>query len=232
MPDLNHIYQSEAERYHALVSREDYQHNLLPAILTIDSFKGKTVLELGAGTGRLSGLITPFAEKLIAGDISHHMLAFAKIQLGYLPQRNWGLSLESHLALPFASSSADIILAGWSFCYAAIHIDENWRGSLETALTEAERILKPGGKLILIESLGTGVEQPKAPDVLVKYLDYLNTHGFESAWVRTDYCFADKAEAEQLTRFFFGNDPMPMQATDEGVIVPECTGLWWKTVNK
>jgi len=228
MPDLKLIYQSEAERYHALVSREDYQNNLLPAILAVDSLSGKTVIELGAGTGRVSCLVAPLVSKLIAADISHHMLAFAKKQLEYLPYKNWTLSLESHLALPFASDSADIVLAGWSFCYAAIHIGENWQESLEIALAEAERVLTPSGKLILIESLGTGVEQPKPPDVLVKYLDYLNTHGFESAWVRTDYCFKDKNEAEQLTHFFFGDDPMPMQVTDGGVIVPECTGLWWK----
>lgn len=228
MSDLSHIYQSEAERYHALVSREDYQHNLLPAILAIDSLRSKTVIELGAGTGRISVLIAPLVDKLIAGDISHHMLASAKNQLESLPRRNWGLSLESHLSLPFASSSADVILAGWSFCYTAIHFGEKWQESLETALAEAERVLKPGGKLILIESLGTGVERPQAPDVLATYLDYLNTRGFEAAWIRTDYRFKNKEEAEGLTRFFFGDDPMPMQVTDGGVIVPECTGLWWK----
>ncbi len=228
MPDLSHIYKSEAERYHALVSREDYQHNLLPAIMAIDSLIGKRVIELGAGTGRVSRLIAPLIDQLLAGDISHHMLAFAKKQLEGLPQMNWGLSLESHLALPFASDTADVILAGWSFCYAAIHIGENWRASLERALAEAKRVLKPVGKLILIESLGTGFERPHAPDVLVEYLDYLNTHGFESTWVRTDYYFNNKTEANQLTRFFFGVDPMPMQFTEAGVIVPECTGLWWK----
>jgi len=231
MPDLKQIYQSEAECYHVLVSREDYQHNLLPAILEVDSLVGKTVIELGAGTGRMSVLIAPIVHQLIAADISHHMLVFAKNQLESLPQRNWGLSLESHLSLPFTSNSADVIIAGWSFCYAAIHIGENWQMSLKKALAEVGRVLRPSGKLILIESLGTGVEQPKAPDVLVEYLDYLNTHGFESAWVRTDYCFKDKNEAEQLTRFFFGDEPMPMQITDESVIVPECTGLWWKKIN-
>ncbi|MFU8827453.1 MAG: class I SAM-dependent methyltransferase, partial [Brevefilum sp.] len=59
MPELTTIYASEAERYHALVKREDYQDNLLPAIQSIDSMTGKDVLELGAGTARVSCLVAP-----------------------------------------------------------------------------------------------------------------------------------------------------------------------------
>ena len=92
------------------------------------------------------------------------------------------------------------------------------------------RVLSPGGKLILIYSLGTGYETPHPPDVLVHYLAYLDAHGFASSWVRTDYCFKDREEAKDLTTFFFGEDPLPMWETAIGVIVPECTGLWWKSL--
>jgi hypothetical protein len=37
-------------------------------------------------------------------------------------------------------------------------------------------------------------------------------------------------EAEELTRFFFG-DELANRIKNEGLlIVPECTGIWWKTV--
>jgi ubiquinone/menaquinone biosynthesis C-methylase UbiE len=229
LPDLKRIYQSAAERYQALVGREDYEDNLLPAILAIDPLRDKDVIELGSGTGRVSCLIAPIVRTLVASDISYHMLAFGKQRLAELDLDNWHLSLESHRSLPFARDAADVIIAGWSFCYAALDAGEGWQPALEEALAEVERILRPGGKLILIESLGTGLESSKAPDVLMDYLAYLDTHGFESNWVRTDYRFKDKAEADDLTTFFFGDLPMPMWETDAGVIVPECTGLWWKT---
>ena len=229
MSELKEIYRSRARRYQVLVSREDYQGNLLPAILAVDPLEGKDVIELGAGTARVSCLIAPYAGRLVAADISHHLLAFGKKRLEALPIANWHLTLESHMALPFASRSADVVLSGWSFCYAALDAEEAWIPALEQALSGVQRLLRPGGKLILIESLGTGFETPHRPDVLVKYLDYLDTHGFDSTWVRTDYCFADEAEAKDLITFFFGDAPMPMWQAEDGVIVPECTGLWWKT---
>ena len=229
MPELKEIYRSYADRYQALVGREDYKGNLLPAIQGIDSLAGKDVIELGAGTGRVSCLIAPIVRRLVAADISHHMLLLGKRRLGELELFHCHYSLESHRWLPFAEASADVIIAGWSFCYAAIDAGEAWQPALEEALSEVERVLRPGGRLILIESLGTGFTSPNRPEVLVDYLAYLDAHGFDSTWIRTDYCFVDTAEAKDLTGFFFGEAPMPMWEIDSGVIVPECTGLWWKS---
>jgi ubiquinone/menaquinone biosynthesis C-methylase UbiE len=228
LADHKDIYGSEAQKYQALVSREDYQGNLLPSILAIDPLHGKDVLELGAGTGRITCQVAPLVQKITASDVSHHMLRIGKICLTALGFNNWFLSLESHTALPFMSDSADVIIAGWSFCYAAIDAGENWQSGLEKALSEAGRVLRPGGKLILIESLGTGFESPHRPEVLRDYLDYLDKDGFASKRIRTDYRFKDFEEACDLTSFFFGDNPLSMWEGENGVIVPECTGLWWK----
>lgn len=228
MPDHKDIYSTEALKYQALVSREDYQGNLLPSILAIDPLRGKNVLELGAGTGRITCQIAPLARKITASDISHHMLGIGRACLASLGLANWYCSLESHTTLPFMNDCADVIIAGWSFCYAAIGAVDNWQGGLEKALSETARVLRPGGKLILIESLGTGFESPNRPDVLKNYLEYLDKDGFSSTWIRTDYLFTDFEEARELTSFFFGEDPLPMWEGENGVIIPECTGLWWK----
>lgn len=230
LSDHKQIYGSEAQKYQALVSREDYQGNLLPEILRIDTLQEKHVVELGAGTGRITCQVAPFVNRLIACDISHHMLTLAKDNLNFLGLDNWSLSLESHTALPFKNDCADVIIAGWSFCYAAIDAGENWQAGLEVALSEAARVLQPGGTLILIESLGTGYEAPHRPERLKNYLGYLDDHGFESSWIRTDYKFKDFSEAKMLTEFFFGENPLPMWAGENAVIVPECTGMWWKSI--
>jgi ubiquinone/menaquinone biosynthesis C-methylase UbiE len=230
VPDSKYIYQNAAKRYQALVGREDYENNLLPALLSIDPLAGKNVIELGAGTGRVSRLIVPLVHRLVASDHSLHMLQVGRKRLSETQLTNWYLSLESHLTLPFATNAADVIIAGWSFCYAALDAGAAWQPALEKALLSAERVIRPGGKLILIESLGTGFTTPHTPEVLTAYLDYLNSDGFKSKWIHTDYCFKDRSEAEELTKFFFGDAPMPMWETQTGVIVPECTGLWWKQI--
>ena len=77
MPDYQEIYAQHADQYDQLVSREDYQHNILPALQEIRSLAGLSVVELGAGTGRLSCMLAPLARSLHLLDASQHMLDVA-----------------------------------------------------------------------------------------------------------------------------------------------------------
>jgi len=39
-------------------------------------------------------------------------------------------------------------------------------------------------------------------------------------------------EALDLTRFFFGTDPVnAINTSSDGTVLPECTGIWWKSAN-
>jgi hypothetical protein len=38
----------------------------------------------------------------------------------------------------------------------------------------------------------------------------------------------DHAEAEQLTRFFFGDELADQVAFNNIVALPECAGVWWR----
>jgi len=218
-----------AKTYQALVAREDYEQNLLPAIQKITSLNDKDILELGIGTGRVSCLLAPYPSSLIGTDLSYPMLSKGKIDLQKSGLENCYLSLAAHQALPFLNNRFDIVISGWSFHSVALDSKKKWQSALDTALSEVARVLRPGCKVILIESLGTGFKTPRPPAVLVDYLDGLEAHGFNASWIRTDFCFKDKAEAQDLTTFFFEDAPMPMWETKVGVVVPECTGLWWKT---
>jgi hypothetical protein len=95
-----------------------------------------------------------------------------------------------------------------------------------------KRVLRPGGAIIILETLGTGRETPQPPaPALAAYYDWLeNEHGFNHTWIRTDYRFASVDEAEALTRFFFGDNLAGRIRRDNLTILPECTGIWWRTV--
>jgi hypothetical protein len=59
---------------------------------------------------------------------------------------------------------------------------------------------------------------------------WLDANGFDSKWVRTDYKFDSIEEAIELSRFFFGDELGDRVERHHWVILPECTGVWWRRI--
>ncbi|MCF2938092.1 methyltransferase type 11 [Paenibacillus alkaliterrae] len=90
------------------------------------------------------------------------------------------------------------------------------------------RVLRPGGMIIIFETMGTGYETPNPPEFLKPYYDELvQEYGFSHKWIRTDYQFDNTLQAEQLTRFFFSDELADRVASRKLVQLPECAGVWW-----
>ena len=225
MTDHHSIYNEEAVNYEKLVSREDYQGNLLKAIQEVLPLQGIDVVETGAGTGRVTRLLVPYVNFVSSFDSSEHMLHLAEDSLSAGGWHNWRTGVADHRSLPVVDASADLCISGWSICYLVDWNRGVWQQEVDKALAELERILKPGGTLILIETQGTGFTEPHAPDHLMGYYQYLKDHGFNSKWFRTDYRFDSEQDARESARFFFGEE---MVQKIKGVFLPECTGMWWK----
>lgn len=228
MAEHQDIYQASATQYEQLVSREDYLGHLLPAIQKIVSLQDLNVVELGAGTGRVTRLLAPQVCSIHAFDASAHMLSRAAASLKAGGRRNWRTTVADHRALPVPAQSADLAISGWSICYLVSWNPADWEPQVHQALAEMRRILRPGGTTLLIETLGTGFTAPHPPDHLQGYYHFLQQQGFSSTWIRTDYRFRDPQEAYDCTRFFFGEDLAEPFKSSQQVILPECTGLWWK----
>ncbi len=227
-PDHHEIYGTQAQQYDLLVKREDYQQNLEKALAHIIPRDGLTLVELGAGTGRLTRMLAPRSKWIYAFDNSRHMLDTARKTLQNNDMQNWNLTVCDHRHLPVRSGLADAAISGWSVCYLVEGDPDTWRGELGKVLMEMQRVIHPGGMIILIETLGTGYENPQPPERLVPYYQYIESAGFKHTWIRTDYRFEDLAEAEELTRFFFGEAMLERIVQDKGeIVLPECTGIWW-----
>ena len=95
-----------------------------------------------------------------------------------------------------------------------------------------QRVLRLGGTIIIVETLGTGFTEPTPPaDWFAAYYAFLeNDLGFQSTWVRTDYQFASLDEAVELLSFFWDDEFGEMARRHNWIITPECTGIWWKQV--
>ena len=135
------------------------------------------VADLGAGEGTLSQLIAQRAKKVIAIDNSKKMVEFGQ----QLAQENKLPNLEYRLgdieAPPIDDSSVDLAI----FSQALHHAEQPAK-----ALAEAHRILKPGGRLIVLDLLQHSFE--KARELYydtwlgfseVELADMLSSNGFQ-----------------------------------------------------
>ena len=230
MPSEKEVYDSHADQYELLILREDYQNNIPNEINKIIPVEGLNIVDLGAGTGRLTRILADKGQRLAACDASHHMLAQANEVLTTKNISNVLLCAANMRCTPFTSHTADLVIAGWSFCYLAVWGGENWQMEVDKGLAEVRRLLKPGGVMIILENYGTGFESPNPPPHLNAYFEYLKQMGFSSSWFRTDYQFASFDEALALSGFFFGEEYAAKVRNNNWTILPECTGIYWLKV--
>lgn len=116
------------------------------------------VLEVGVGTGLNFPFYTDCCAEILGIDISSGMLAQAK-ERASLCKAPVGLEIMDVQDLPLDSDSFDSVLAAFVFCTVPNPLQ---------GLRECRRVLKPGGKLILLEHTGSG------NGALRQLMDWLN----------------------------------------------------------
>jgi hypothetical protein len=99
-------------------------------------------------------------------------------------------------------------------------------------LVSARKVLKPKGRLILLETMGTATDGPQAPlPELALFYELLQERlGFKHEVITTDYQFASTKEAETVMGFFFGEEMASKVREIGSGKVPEWTGVWWASV--
>ncbi|MGD2088230.1 MAG: class I SAM-dependent methyltransferase [Candidatus Aminicenantes bacterium] len=229
------IYQEQADEYDRLIHAEDFKGRLLPTIESIQALKSLRVVEVGVGTGRISRLLVRGGVRSICGvDSSPAML---KVAYQHLKQCappgsgcSWQLVVGTASHLPVSRRKVDLVIAGWVFGHLMLWRPNDWQECIEAALTEMDRVIVVGAAQIIIESLGTGVEQPVSPSELHEaYYNNLETvYGFQRIVIRTDYRFESSQEAAQLCQFFFGENLAKHIRQRGWTRVPEWTGIWWR----
>jgi ubiquinone/menaquinone biosynthesis C-methylase UbiE len=226
------IYRTDPERYDRLVSREDQRGRIFEALMEIAPYAGFICADIGAGTGRMTRQLALLAQHVYSFDIEASMLQVAEQSLSESGLTNWQLAQADSASLPLFDNTVDLAVEGWSFGHTMTWHPDTWQQRIRQMIGEMQRITRPGGTIILLETMGTNTRQPEAPAESLKtlYQWWEDEFGFDYRWIRTDYQFESMQEADELLRFFFG-DEMADAVQDSGrEIVPECTGIWWKTV--
>lgn len=130
------------DRLRALHAADEAVEKAARDMLAPPSGKFSRFVDLGVGTGRMLELFTDRFEQGTGYDVNQQMLAFARSRLEAKKITNASLRQEDILALPEADGTAD---AG------ILHQVLHFLTDPSSALTEAARILKRGGRLLVVD---------------------------------------------------------------------------------
>jgi demethylmenaquinone methyltransferase / 2-methoxy-6-polyprenyl-1,4-benzoquinol methylase len=147
--------QQVAEMFDKIAFRYDFLNRFLSggidkrwrkkAILELSELKPKTILDVATGTGdmpiMLMKLLSP--DKVIGIDISEGMLKMGKAKVERL-------NLKGKISLQ-AGDAENIHFSNSSFYAATVAFGVRNFQNLEKGLSEIYRILKPGGRLVILE---------------------------------------------------------------------------------
>lgn len=131
---------AEWDTIRALHVAEDAVEEAMLDALGSRQFDG--LLDLGTGTGRILELFAPLYSRAIGIDASADMLAVARANLDRAGIANAQVRLGDVYHLPFGRNSFDVV---------TIHQVLHYLDEPEHAIAEAARVLRPGGRLLVVD---------------------------------------------------------------------------------
>ena len=189
------------------------------------------IADVGAGTGRIARAIGARAEHIHLVERAAPMLKVAQERLAIEGITNTTLHEADARELPLETDAMDAAVAGWVFGHFRHWMPEGWEEEVDRAIAEMLRVVRPGGVVLVIETLGTGHETPRRHEALDEYFARLEEHhGFSRDWIRTDYQFDDAESAAGVLGGFFGEAMAERIRAEQWARVPECTGVWARRV--
>lgn len=102
------------------------------------------VLDMGCGAGHTALAVAPHAAEVVALDVTPEMLAVVERLAGERRVTNLSTRLADVTALPYPDATFDVVTSRFS----AHHYAEPAR-----AVAEAARVLRPGGRFLLVDTV-------------------------------------------------------------------------------
>jgi SAM-dependent methyltransferase len=190
------VYWNDPGDYEELISGEHLHPRLLEAI----DLDGRTVCDIGAGTGRFSLAAAPRANRIIAVDAVPQLLRRLEAKATAAGINKIETRRGRFTSLPLPDRSVDIAVACSSFTTGGPH-------GGDTAINEAQRVVRRGGDVVVI--------WPQDPQwFLQRGFQYIAVHGERAVH------FRNVATAERLCKSYYSADAADWVRTNNSAEVP------------
>ena len=166
-----------------------------------ENAKDKIVLDAGCGSGKYLSVLEDASISYTGVDLAPNQLEIAKKKI---KKNNSKLIVSDLSEIDFKDESFDLIVS----CWVLGCIDKEKR---DLALTKLKRLLKPNGKIILIENDSVGefeiLRNHDKDGKTIEYNNYLLDNGFIiDKRFNTYFEFKTKDEAKECFKVIYGEN--------------------------
>ena len=181
----------------------DPERKVLAALERIVPLSGKRIADIGTGIGHYPMLLARHTGRTYGIESDPTLLAAARSRAGAAHQPNLRIVEGTLEELPLRDETVDVVLSGM------IEPDD---GSLP-AIAEAMRILRPGGRLVVIGYYGrdqvAGLLEPEvvahAADATRRRSGWWLRHGFKIKVVHARLDLSDPVATQELLPRLYGD---------------------------
>lgn len=176
------------------------------------------MLDLGTGTGRLLELFSPLYRRGVGIDMSREMLAVARANLDKAGIANAQVRHGDIYAPPVERDAFDLV---------TIHQVLHYLDDPQQAIREAARLLRPGGRLVIVDFAAHGLEflRDEYAHQRLGFSDRQIAEWFEEAGLdleeSQDFEPRGGAEAKLVVKLWLGRDRRMLIADPASKALPE-----------
>jgi SAM-dependent methyltransferase len=181
----------------------DPERHVLAALERIVPISGKRIADVGTGIGHYPMLLARRTGRTYGIETQPELLRVARERAGAMHQPNIRIVEGGGDRLPLRDGAVDIVLSG------QIEPDDAWL----PAIGEAVRVLRPGGRLVVIGYYGrddlAGLLEPgaveRALDATQRRTGWWLQHGFKIKVVHSRIELGDEKTARDLLPRLYGD---------------------------